>query len=83
MKNYKTNNSLNMATLNLSIIKEEKAETKNNIKKIKEQVKKNPNYINLCKNRLNNLLEEMELLDKEAKDTRRNIRKCRKALEVA
>ena len=83
MKNYKTNNSLNMAILNLSIIKGEKAKTKNNIKKIEEQVKKNPNYINLCKNRLNNFLVEMELLDKEAKDTRRNIRKCRKALEVA
>ena len=83
MKNHKTNNSINMAMLNLSIIKEEKAETKNNIKKIKEQVKKNHNYINLCKNRLNNFLEEMELLDKEAKDTRRNIRKGRKALEVA
>lgn len=83
MKTYKTNNSLNMAILNLNLIKEEKAETKNNIKKIEEQVKKNPNYINLCKNRLNNFLGEMELLDKEAKDTRRNIRKCRKALEVA
>lgn len=83
MKTYKTNNSLNMAILNLNLIKEEKAETKNNIKKIEEQVKKNPNYINLCKKRLNNFREAMELLDKEAKDTRRNIRKCRKALEVA
>ncbi len=83
MKTYKTNNSLNMAILNLNLIKEEKAETKNNIKKIEEQVKKNPNYINLCKNRLNSFREAMELLDKEAKDTRRNIRKCRKALEVA
>lgn len=83
MKTYKTNNSLNMAILNLNLIKEEKAEIKNNIKKIEEQVKKNPNYINLCKKRLNSFREAMELLDKEAKDTRRNIRKCRKALEVA
>ena len=83
MKNYKTNNSINMAMLNLKIIKEEKVETKKNIDKIEEQLKKNPNYINLCKNRLNNFKEAMELLNKGAKDTRRNIRKCRKALEVA
>lgn len=83
MKTYKTNNSFNLAVLNLNIIKEEKATVKANLKKIGEQVKKNPNYINLCKKRLETLNETIDNLNKEAKETRRNIRKCRKALEVA
>lgn len=79
---YFANNSVNFAELNLQIIKNEKAEVIAELKKIKEQVAKNPRYINLCKTRMEAYQDQLNLLNKEAKDTRRNLRKCKKALEA-
>lgn len=79
----KVNTSINLATLNFQIINDEKAEVKDELKKMKAQVAKNPRYINLCKNRMAQYQELLDNLNKEAKDTRRNIRKCRNRMEAA
>lgn len=79
----KVNTSINLATINFQIINNEKAEVKAELKKMKAQVAKNPRYINLCKNRMAQYQELLDNLNKEAKDTRRNIRKCRNRMEAA
>lgn len=73
-KNY---SFLNLAIENLSTIKAEKANTRNAINKIHSQLKKNPNYINLCKSRLEAYETLLSSLEKEAKETRKFIRKSK------
>lgn len=72
----KNNYSANLATINLTAIKAEKAVVKESLDHIKAQLDKNPRYINLCSARKANLESKMELLNKEAKATRRYIRKA-------
>lgn len=73
-KNY---SFLNLAIENLSIIKAEKANTRIAINKIHSQLKKNPNYINLCKSRLEAYEALLSSLELEAKETRKFIRKAK------
>lgn len=73
-KNY---SFLNLAIENLSTIKAEKANTRIAINKIHSQLKKNPNYINLCKSRLEAYETLLSSLEKEAKETRKFIRKSK------
>lgn len=69
--------SIELGTANLNSIKAEKAQEVAKLNKYLESLKKNPRYYNICKGNIQKAEERIQALNKEAKDSRRYIRKAK------
>lgn len=69
--------SIELGIANLNAIKAEKASVVKDLNHYKANVEKNPRYYNLCKGKINSIVEMVEELTKEAKACRRYIRKAK------